>query len=379
MKHVIALAVWHLFWVSVSSAQSGTSHHLQPGFDPRECDDLLQLNAAFLDTVKGNRFEHFLSGYRFVYRSENVGLDNAWDLWIRTDSIVAITLRGTTANPKSILADFFCAMSPARGQLVLSTTDTFNYQLAAHEKAAVHTGFLIGFGYTALDMQPKVDSLYRAGYRNFLVTGHSQGGSLCYYVSAWLYYLEKNGRYPGLRVKTYASAAPKVGNMYFAYDYDNIMRSQWAFSIVNTADAVPEMPLTTQQVDVDMNEPNPILALMKRFDDLPFFKRIVLKRAFNRMRKAAAKSSEAYQRYLGGYTGKLIQNLVPGLALPETANTTYFVRPGVPITLVVNESYFNEFRGLAKQGPYYHHNPKTYRYLLRQYYPGLTDLEKNND
>ncbi len=337
---------------------------------------MLRINTAFLDTTPGNRFEGFVPHHRFSYRSANIGLDNAWDLWLRDDSTVVIALRGTTADAKSILADFFCAMSPAQGKLMLLPGDTLAYKLAEYDKAAVHTGFLLGFGFLARDIRPRVDSLYALGYRQYVVTGHSQGGALCYYVSAWLYYLEKNGTYPDLLVKTYASAAPKVGNMYFAYDYDHIARAEWAFSVVNTADPVPEIPLTTQQVDVDMNEPNPILGLMKRFDDLPFFKRLVLKRAFNRMRKGAAKSSAAYQRYLGGYTGKFILDLVPGLALPDTVNTTYFVRPGVPITLMVNEAYFTHFEELAKQGPYYHHNPITYRYLLRQYYDGVNPMEK---
>lgn len=347
-----------------------------PGFHAQECDDLLRLNSAFLDTTPGNRFLDFIPHHRFSYRSESIGLDNAWDLWIREDSTVVIVLRGTTLNPKSVLADFFCAMSPAQGHLVLPAGDTLTYQLADYDRAAVHTGFLLGFGFLARDIRPRVDSLYALGYRHYVVTGHSQGGALCYYVSAWLYYLEKNGTYPGLLVKTYASAAPKVGNMYFAYDYDHITRAEWAFSVVNTADPVPEMPFTTQQVDVDMNQPNPILNLMKRFDDLPFFKRFVLKRAFSRMQKGAAKSSAAYQRYLGGYTGKLIQDLVPGLTIPDMVNTTYFVRPGAPITLMVNASYYTHFEALAKEGAYYHHNPITYRYLLRQYYDGITPLRK---
>ncbi len=359
---------------STVHAQQPEHRSFGPGFDPQESDDLLSLNLAFLDTTKNARFENFLPGYRFVYRSKNIGLDNALDLWMRTDSTAVILLRGTTADPKSILTDFLCAMSPAQGTLVLAPGDTLHYKLAAHEKASVHTGFLIGFGYLAKDMQPKVDSLYTAGYRNFLVTGHSQGGALCYYVSSWLHYLEEDGVYPGIRVKTYASASPKLSNMYFAYDFDNVTRAEWAFTLVNSADVVPEMPFTTQQVDVDMNEPNPILRLMNRFNDLPFFKRLVLKRAFNRMKKGATKSSLAYQKYLGGYTGKFILGMMPGLELPETVNTTYFLRPGVPISLIVNDTYLTYFQESAKEGPYYHHHPTAYRYLLRRYYDGLTEL-----
>lgn len=366
-KLLLPLLCW--FSVLLAHGQQG-SYSFEPGFDAREADDMLKLNLAFLDTVRPLRFDGFLPGYRFAYRSSNIGLDNAWDLWTRQDSTAVIVLRGTTANPKSILADFLCTMSPAQGKVVLSPGDTVTYKLANLERAAVHTGFLIGFAHLSKEIQPKVDSLYGQGYRNFIITGHSQGGALCYYVSSWLYYLNKDGLYSGIRVKTYSSAAPKMSNMYFAYDYDNIMRAEWSFSLVNTSDPVPEMPFTTQQIDTDMNEPNPILALSRRFDDLPFIKRIVLKKAFNRMQKGAAKSSAAYQKYLGGYTVRLMQTIIPGFSLPETVNTTYFIRPGVPITLVVTQDYIHHFRELAKQGSYYHHNPNTYRYLLDQYYPG---------
>lgn len=310
---------------------SAQSYQFKPGFDSRECDEVYLLNAAFLDTTAGNHFRGFLEGYTFLYRSPAMGLDNVYDLWLREDSTVIITLRGTTADAKSIMADFYCAMFPAQGTIGLGKGKApFAYQLATDAKAAVHGGFLISFAFIAQDLQPRLDGLYREGYRKFLVCGHSQGGALCYYISAWLMQLQKNKVYPGIRVKTYASAPPKMGNIYFVYDYDNAMHGEWSYSIVNTADPVPEMPLTTQQLEIDMNTPNPLVNLAKRFDDMPFFKRIVLRHAYNSMRKKARKSSEAYQKYLGGYAGKIIKTMQPGLELPQPVKTTYFLRPVYP-------------------------------------------------
>lgn len=344
----------------------------RPGFDAQECEEMFQLNFAFLDTVRSNPFPGFLDGYTIHYRSHVVGLDNSADIWLRQDSVAVIMLRGTTANMGSILEDFYCAMMPARGKVTLSKEKQFDYQLATDERAAVHAGFLIGFAYLADDIQPKLNALYAKGYRKFIVGGHSQGGALCYYVSAWLMQLRAAGTYKDIQVKTYASAAPKMGNMYFAYDYDNANRSEWSFSIVNTSDPVPEMPFTTQQVDIDMNEPNPILNLQKRFSDLPFLKRIVLNNAFNKMKKRAQKSSEAYQKYLGNYVGDFIKKSLPEMVLPQPVKTTYFVRPGVPITLSVNQAYWDQY----KDGPkYFHHGLDPYRFLLRQYYEGLSPYE----
>lgn len=345
---------------------------LEPGFDAQECEDILKLNNAFLDTAKTNQFINFLEGYTFQYRSPSLGLDNAYHIWLRQDATVVIMLRGTTANMNSILADFYCAMLPAKGTIKLSQEKTFEYQLASDPRASVHAGFLIGFAYLADDIQAKINDFYSKGYRKFLIGGHSQGGSLCYYFSAWLMQLRKEGTYKDIVVKTYASAPPKMGNMYFAYDYDNANLSQWSFSIVNTADPVPEMPFTTQQVEIDMNEPNPILNLMARFDDLPFFKRIFMKRAFNKMKKRAEKSSVSYQKYLGKYVGNVIHKSLPEMVLPQSVQTTYFVRPGVPITLSANQEYLDYFKNAPR---YFHHGIDPYRFLLHLYFDGLPDFE----
>src|SRR5690606_17248361 len=217
----------------------------------------------------------------------------------------------------------------------------------------------------------KFDELYAKGYRDFMISGHSQGGALCYYFSAWLMYKRKQGEFKGITVKTYASAPPKMGNMYFAYDYDNDHLSMWTFSIVNSADPVPEMPLTTQQLEIDMNEPNPILNLEARFNDLSWLKRWFVKKAFNKMKNSAQKSSEAYQKYLGKYVGDFIHKSLPELQLPNPVKTTYFVRPGVPIVLSANEAYKEKFKDAAL---YFDHGIDPYRYLLRQYYQGLEEF-----
>ncbi len=349
---------------------------IAPGFDANECDALLRLNFAFTDTTAHQRFSNFQQDYEFLYRSPGIGLDNVWDLWLRQDSTVVILLRGTTANMTSILADFYSAMLPAKGKIQLAEGNIFEYKLADSDRAAVHAGFLIGFAFLADDMQPKIDSLYQLGYRDFLISGHSQGGALAYYISAWLNYLKKDQVYQDIRVKTYASASPKLGNMYFAYDYDNMTREGWAFSIINSDDAIPEMPFTTQQVDIDMNQPNPIFGLMKRFDDLPFFKRVVLKHAFKKMIRNAAKSSESYQKYLGSSLEDFIISALPDLELPKPINTTYFIRPGIPISLIANENYYEYFK--ANDGPYYHHGIISYRFLLREYYTGLEPLNEDD-
>lgn len=365
---ILILSFFLLALVSFSSAQR---QNLSPNFDAVECEEVLKLNKSFLDTNLDSRFEDMVAGYQIHYRTPSVGLDNRADIWLRADSTVVIMLRGTTRNPSSLLADFYCAMLPANGRIQLNGGREFNYQLASDERAAVHAGFLIGFAYLADHLEERISTLYHNGYRQFLVGGHSQGGALCYYFSAWLMQKRKQGIWQNTTIKTYASASPKVGNMYFAYDYDNAHLAQWSFSLVNTADAVPEIPLTTQQLEIDMNEPNPMIDLYERMNGLPFFKRTILKRSFNVMDKRARKSSEAYQKYLGKYVGRFIKNHLPELELPQTVKTTYFVRPGVPIILSANDSYLGFYKDASK---YFHHGIDSYRFLLREYFHGLDEF-----
>lgn len=364
-----------ILFISITSSFAQLPYKFSSGFNPRECDEILLLNDAFMNRVPVEKFADSVSltEYRFIYRSPSVGLDNLWDLWVRSDSTIVMMLRGTTSDPKSLLADFYCAMIPAKGRVALSETESFDYKIAEHDRAAVHAGFLAGFAYVAYDAQPKIDSLYKAGYRNFLVGGHSQGGALVYYASAWLYYLEKDGVYPNIKVKAYATASPKMGNMYFVYDYDHIMRSEWAFSVTNSKDPVPEMPFTAQQLIPDMNEPNPLVAAKKGLKKQPLFKRMFLTNAYNKMDKKAVKSSKAYQKYLGKFVGKFVGDMVPGLKLPEPVNTTYFLRPGVPISLVPKEAYFEFFKESGND--YYHHGIESYRFLLRKQYEELGQLK----
>lgn len=356
-------------------AQAQISSTLLPGFDAPECDAIMSLNQFTVDSAAASKFNKTgMYSFSRLHSSDSLGLDNAWQLWLREDSIPVILLQGTTADIKSILSDLYCEMMPATGTIYFSATDSFPYQLAKHPKAAVHAGFLMGFAYIVRELAPRVDSLYNKGIRNIIVSGHSQGGSLCYYVSAWLHYLRINNIYPDLMVKTYATAPPKTGNTFFVNDYDNITRSQWSFSVISSSDPVPEMPFTTQQLTIDMNEPNPLLILKKGFNQAPLLKRWVLKSAFNKMEKRARKSSEAYQKYLGKYVGGYLKNFTPGLILPPPVPSTNFYRPGVPISLMATDNYFAYFEKLGKK--YFNHDIPSYRYLLQLYYPtGSTEFQ----
>lgn len=370
MKKTLFLLCIIMPGIVISSFAQQKPFNFNPGFNAQECDEMLRINSAFTDTLKGNKFQAFLNGYSFLSRSKSVGLDNKVDFWLRADSTVIISLRGTTKDPKSLLADFYCAMIPAKGKIIIAPSDTIKYYLADDERAAVHAGFLVSFAYLSKEIAPKVDSLYRKGYHKFLVTGHSQGGSISIYVTAWLAYLKKQGTYPELALKNYATAPAKMGNMYFAYNFQHIMHSNQAFSLISNVDPVPEMPFTTQQLATDMNKPNPFITIYEHVGNLSFFKRIILKNAFKSMERKAEKSSKAYQQYLGKTVEKMVKTALPGLQLQPMANTTHFVTPGVIIALMADENYERHFKTEIDRS-LFHHSYEAYRFLLKQYAPEL--------
>jgi predicted lipase len=241
MKNTLKCLVLLLFISIGSKAQSW-----KPGFDKQEYIELLKVNAMFGDSTFRKNVPT-PSHSKFLYRSAVVGLENRWDLYLRDDNVAIISIRGTTASKESWMANFYSAMVPAIGFLQLSKTDTFRYHLADNPKAAVHIGWLISTAYLSPSIVTKIDSLYKAGIKRFIITGHSQGGAIAYLLTAHLYDLRNKNIIPkDIEFKTYCSAGPKPGNLYFAYDYEHETQGGWAFNVVNTADWVPETPVTIQ-------------------------------------------------------------------------------------------------------------------------------------
>ncbi len=98
---------------------------LQPGFDPSEYRELLEISAHQIDTPWTNYPIPYPEKCTLVYRSDSVGLDNRWDLWIRDDSIGIISIRGTTLAANSWAEDFYAAMVPAKGSIIINKKFNF--------------------------------------------------------------------------------------------------------------------------------------------------------------------------------------------------------------------------------------------------------------
>lgn len=349
-------------------AETGTAQKLKPGFDKEEYRELMRMSArqanVSWDKIKIAPPER----HRFVYRSAEIGLSNLWDLWVTEDQSAAIIIRGTTANLASWLANMYAAMVPAKGVLQLEKGFEFQYNLSDDPKAAVHTGWLVATAYLSRDMLPKIDSLYQTGTRDFLIMGHSQGGAISYLLTSYLTNLKNTGRIGSdITFKTYCSAAPKPGNLYYAYDYENLTHEGWAYNVVNTADWVPEMPVSIQTIR-DYNNVNPFVNALPAINKQKFLQRILLRKAYKRLSKPPRKSQEDYQTYLGDRLFFFIRKQLPEFVKPKYFDSINYVRTGNTIVLVADEEYRKRFPD-NQEKIFMHHFFEPYLFLLDRYHP----------
>ncbi len=342
---------------------------LLPGFSSNEYRDMLLIANMTNEQDSAKLAELSPPGnYSRVYRSASMGLDNLWELWMRQDGVAVISIRGTTPKSESWLANYYVAMIPAEGSLVLSEDKVLRYKVADHPQAAVHTGWMTGMASLSFDVMPRIDSLYQTGTDQFIITGHSQGGAISFLLNAHLQYLQKQEKLPpDIRFKTYSSAAPKPGNLYFAYDYEALNRQGWAFNVVNTADWVPETPLTVQTIN-DFNEVNPFRNARQGIKSQKFPARLYLMHAFKRLYKPAERTRKNYEKYLGRAISKRIRNYLPEFVPPEYYESVNYSRAGHTIVLKAAGEY-NEIFPDDPDDLYAHHLPKNYLYLLDKYYP----------
>jgi hypothetical protein len=276
-----------------------------------------------------------------------------------------IAVRGTTGTNDSWLANLYAAMVPAKGELQLNATDHFSYELSADPKAAVHVGWLIGVAFLSKDILPKIDSLYLSGIKDILITGHSQGGGISYLLTSYLMSQQKSKRLPAdIRFKTYCTAAPKPGNLYYAYEYEAMTQHGWAFNVVNTADWVPEAPLSLQTLH-DFNTVNPLKDAEGIIKKQKFPVDIVLKHYYNKLSKPAYKTLKYYQKFMGDKACKFVQKSLPGYVSPSYFPSNNYVRTGTTVVLMADSTYHQLFPD-NKDNPFCHHYFEPYIYLLEQ-------------
>ena len=338
---------------------------LKPGFDKSEFLELLKVSSRQGDSL----YNPELPAPQFfekVYRSQVIGLANRWDLWLSDESTAVISIRGTTMETASWLENFYAAMVPAKGQLKLSNDFVFDYNLCDDEKAAVHTGWLIGTAFLSRDILPKLDSLSKIGIKEFYIMGHSQGGAIAYLLTAHFLSLQKSNKISNeLVFKTYCSAAPKPGNLHFAYAYENMTQGGWSFTVVNSADWVPEAPFSIQTT-MDFNPANPFANAKKAIKKAPFLKRIAMNYFYNSLDKPTKKANKRYQKQLGRTLGVFIKKSLPEYVTPSFFNSNNYARTGNNVVLYADQNYYTMFP-IDNEKIWTHHAFEPYLYLCDKF------------
>jgi hypothetical protein len=341
---------------------------LSAGFDAVEYSDLLTMNFVMIgDTLPaGTRYRMQKGSYEKIFSSPEVGLYNKCAVFMRSDSVGIICLRGTIAKAESWIENFYAAMMPAKGSLQLDDKTNFEYKLSSDDKAMVHVGWLLGLGFLSQYIDAYVKQLADRGITSMIITGHSQGGALAFLTTSYLYH-KYHEAYPALRFKTYASAAPKPGNLYYAYDFDRITSGGYGYRVVNTADWVPETPLTVQTLE-DFNDVSVLKDAKKIIKKQKFFARLAMGHLYNRMNNASYKTMKRYRKYLGHTVGKQAAKALPGFAEPIYSYGSNYMTAGIPIILTADDVYYSKFIFDGKDY-FVHHMLKPYKYLLYRHFP----------
>lgn len=324
-------------------SQGIIAQYLKPGFDKQEFIEMLKIGARTSDD--SSYYHSFPSPqhYKMIYQSPHVGLDNLWQLWISDDSVAVISVRGTTTTSASFLANLYAAMVPAKGELQLEKNFTFSYNLSGDRKAAVHVGYLVSMAYLSRDILPKIDSLYKTGIKEYIIAGHSQGGAITYLLTSYLESMKDENKLPGdIRFKTCASASPKPGNLFYAYQYEKLTYGGWAYNVVNTADWVPEVPISIQTLD-DFNEVNPFVNAKALIKKQKFPGNLALRHVYNRLSKPARRAQKNYEKFLGKMVSKYIKKTIPDFKPPVYFKSNDYVRTGTTIILYADSDYFKKF------------------------------------
>jgi Lipase (class 3) len=314
---------------------------LEPGFSGKEYLDILSISAERYDSAASTSAIPLPVHYNRVYLSPEIGLKNRWSMWYRDDNKLAVlSIRGTIPDKISWLANFYAAMVPASGTLQLNDSIRFDYRLSADPKAAVHVGWLVGLAAMSTGMLLEIRKAYAAGIHEFIISGHSQGGALSFLTTSYLRYLKENGDLPSdIVFKTYCSAAPKPGNLYYAYDYDFITRNGWSFTVVNAADWVPESLLSVQLFS-DFNPVNPFVNVHKILKKQKFLVRTVLTGKYNKADRKTRKAQRYFEKELGHTVFTLVHKSYPQLKEPQYVHSNNYQRAGSPIVLQPDSAYY---------------------------------------
>ena len=362
MRHSIFFI---LFFFSTQLFFSQTK--LKPGFDAQEFLEVLHLEWAHQDSSSKYKPKALPKNYQRVYRSNEVGLKNKFDFWLRDDSVGVICLRYTVPGI-SWLENLYSGMIKAEGSLQLNDSAKFNYKFSSDEKALVHHGWTIGIAHLAPLVTQTMNEYYKKGVKEYIIVGHSQGAALSFLMRSYLQYAPDSIIPKDIIYKVYGSAAPKPGNLFYSYDFDFITKNGWAYRIVNTADWVPQTPFSVQTIN-DLHPINPFSKrkeILKKRINKPVI-RWYVNHAVKDMEGAAQKTNRKYKKYLTKRMGKFIKKNLKDYQTPVIEGSNFYMPTAIPIILQPDKFYYEKFK-YDGENVFLNHMFEPYIYLTELYY-----------
>ena len=348
----------------VSSAASQSV--FKPGFDASEYREVLAANSQHFDTLLG-KYTLPKSTAKLIYRSPEIGMDNRWDYLKLPNNTGVISIRGTAPTSVSWLENFYAAMVPATGKIQNSDSTSFSYKLADDSLAYIHAGWLFGLSFMAEDIDKLMHDEYNKGVNNFIIVGHSQGGVMSMMLRSYLQYVD-NSIVNYARIKVYASAAPKPGNLYYAYDFESITAGGWAYRIVNTADWVPQMPFSVQSFD-DIAKLSPFSDYKALMKNTSWYKKVYVNHAYNKLNRRTNKLKSYYSKFLEDKAFTYVEKSLEGSKKPSSTMSLDYTVCGHAIILKPNKNYLNNYANKSEHHVFIHHHFYAYWLLTLAEFP----------
>ncbi len=360
IKRTLLTSFAALLTATVAEAQI-----LKPGFDKQEYIECLAMTSHLKNlTVDEKYMCPAPESFHRLYACPQTGFDNEWELWQDNRGVCAIVMRATISTMTSWGANFNAGMVPAQGSVHVVTDK--EYDLCADSSAHVHAGWVAGLMTMSDDIVAKLDSCHKAGCRDFLIAGHSQGGALSYLVTAMLRRMQAKGLISAdITFKTYASAAPKPGDYLFALNYEAMTQPGWSFTVINSEDWVPETPLSVQR-PTDFRPTNPFNNMDELLSGAGAIQRAKIHFLYNRIYKPTQKSVDNLTKYLGGTVGGMLEEGLVWFKKPvEYSDCANYARCGQFYILLPDDDYFAKHPHVAADA-FEHHQYVSYYELAQK-------------
>ena len=355
-----------LFVMTGCGEKKNTSSELKPGYDKAELTLLLPVMERTYDSTDIGGFKTpEPTKVKRVFRSNVSPLMNRFDVWLTEDRKAILAIRGSIIDTAalSFTAAFYVPMAAGIGKIKMSDSKTFEYKVAELPGAGVHLGMLLALGHISDQLIEQIKKQYAGGIRDFIILGHSQGSGIGFLATSYIRYLQKDGKLPSdFRLKTYNIAAPKTGNVQYAYDYEKITMGGWAMSVNNVLDWVPCIGVTLQS-QLDFPKISPFMNLKGFFTDVNYKPGAKFDEAAQKFLKVVPDAADELGKIIHEYVYPKVLNAMPGYVEPEILKTTDFERAGLNIPMVPNADYYKLFPNDVKNSQVWE-NHSVYPYYI---------------